>query len=96
MKLPRNRMPSHPGEILLRDFLNPMGLTQKELAEHLGWTYARVNEIVNGKRGVSANTALALSEAFETSAGFWLNLQNNYDLSQAKQKHRKVKPLNAA
>jgi addiction module HigA family antidote len=91
--LPKHRQPTHPGEILLNDFLEPMGRTQQDFANHLGWTYARVNEIVNGKRGVSEEAALCFADAFGTSPQFWLNLQANYDLWAAQQTHKKVKPL---
>lgn len=94
--LPKNRKPSHPGEILLHDFLEPMNKTQQDFAKHLRWTYARVNEIVNGKRGVSEEAALCFSDAFGTSAQFWLNLQANYDLWIAQQGHKKIKPLKSA
>ena len=96
MRLPKNRKPTHPGEILFSDFLEPMGITQSRLAKHLGWTYARVNEIVNGKRGISAETALSLSEAFGTTVAFWMNLQVTYDLWAAQQKHKVVEPILAA
>ena len=88
--LPKYRKPAHPGEILLRDFLEPYGLTQKKLADHLGCTYTRINEIINGHRGISADTALALSEAFSTDVEFWMNLQNNWALWQAKAAHQTV------
>ena len=91
--LPKHRQPTHPGEILLNDFLEPMGRTQQDFATHLGWTYARVNEIVNGKRGVSEEAALCFADAFGTSPQFWLNLQANHDLWAAQQAHKKVKPL---
>lgn len=96
MRLPKNRKPTHPGAILLADFLEPMGVTQSRLAKHLGWTYARINEIVNGKRGISAETALSLSEAFGTTVDFWVNLQSTYDLWAARQKHKAVTPILAA
>lgn len=83
--LPKNRKPTHPGEMLLEEYLKPLGLTQQQLAQHFGWTYARVNELVRGKRGVTPETALALEAAFGASAQTWLNLQSNYDLWQAKQ-----------
>ena len=91
--IPKKREPTHPGEMLLMEFLEPMGLSQKEFALHLGWTYARLNEIVNGKRGVSADSALAFAEAFNMEPAFWLNLQRNWDLWQAFQKHTRVEPL---
>ena len=81
-----NRMgvPVHPGEILLEDFLRPLGLSQAKLARHLGISLVRVNEIVNGKRGISADTAWLLAHAFGTSPQFWINLQTNYDLATTK------------
>lgn len=91
--LPRKRPPTHPGEMLLRDFLEPMELTQKALASHLGWTYARLNEIIHGRRQVSAASALALGEALGTGPEFWLNLQRDWDLWHAREKHRKIPPL---
>ena len=93
--LPKNRQPTHPGEILLKDFLEPMGKTQQEFARHLNWTYAKLNEIVNGKRGVSEEAALCFSDAFGSSPQFWINLQSNYDLWKAKPKHKKIKPIKA-
>lgn len=64
MRLPTHRAPTSPGEMLLKEFLEPMGITQKQLADHLGWTYAKVNEIVHNKRGITAETALGLADAF--------------------------------
>jgi addiction module HigA family antidote len=94
--LPKNRPPTHPGVMLLHEFLEPFGLTQSEFAKHLGWTYARLNEIVNGKRGLSAESALALADAFAMEPEFWLNLQRDWELWHAQQHHHKVKPLNMA
>ena len=74
----------HPGEILLEEFLRPLGLSQASLARHLGISVVRVNELVNGKRGVTAETAWLLAEAFGTSPQFWINLQANYDLATIK------------
>lgn len=88
--LPKNRPPTHPGEMLLKEFIEPLGLSQKAFAKHLNWTYARLNEIVNGKRGVSAESALAFSDALGTSPEFWLNLQRNWDLWRAMQSHKKI------
>ena len=79
--IPSNRAATHPGIILLKEFLEPMGQTQRALAEHLGIPTQRVNEIVRGKRGVSPETAWLLSEALNTSPEFWLNLQASHDLS---------------
>ncbi len=91
--LPKNRPPTHPGEMLLEEFLKPLGLSQKEFANHLGWTYARLNEIVKGRRGVSADSALCLGEALATGPEFWLNLQRDWDLWHSLKKHRRVEPL---
>jgi addiction module HigA family antidote len=78
--LPENRIPTHPGEILLEEFLNPLGLSQVALAGHIGVPVQRINEIVRGKRGITPETAWLFSEAFATTPEFWLNLQTNYDL----------------
>ncbi|MEO8165082.1 MAG: HigA family addiction module antitoxin [Betaproteobacteria bacterium] len=81
MKHPKN--PFHPGEILLEEFLEPDGITQTEFARKLGWTRARLNELIKGKRGVTADAALDLAEALGTSAELWMNLQATCDLDQA-------------
>jgi len=94
--LPKKRPPTHPGEMLLKEFLEPLGLTQKVFAEHLGWTYARLNEIVNGRRNLSADSALTLGEALKTGPEFWLNLQRDWDLWHAMRSYRKVAPLKKA
>lgn len=94
--LPKNRPPTHPGEILLKDFIEPLSLSQKELALHLGWAYARLNEIVNGRRGISADSALSLADAFNMEPEFWLNLQRNWDLWHAIKSHKHVKKLKKA
>lgn len=91
--LPKNRPPSHPGEILLKGFLEPQGISQLGLAEHLRWTYARLNEIINQRRAVTMDSALSFAEAFCTQPEFWLDLQRNYDLWHAKQTHVTVLPL---
>lgn len=80
-------VPVHPGEILLEEFLRPLALSQAALARHLGISLVRVNEIINGKRGISAQTAWLLAEAFGTSPQFWINLQANYDLATSKPTH---------
>ena len=72
-----------PGEILAEEFLEPLGLTHRELARRMGVSPMRVNEIVRGKRAITAGTALKLAEALGTSARFWMNLQTNYDLATA-------------
>ncbi|MBM3887383.1 HigA family addiction module antidote protein [Candidatus Dependentiae bacterium] len=82
--IPSNRVATYPGVILLKEFLEPMGITQKALAVHIGILMQRINEIVKGKRGISPSTAWLLSEALNTSPEFWLNLQTTYDLSICK------------
>ena len=81
-KEPKN--PFHPGEILREEFLEPGAMTQAALAEQLGWTRARLNELVRGKRGITAESALDLAEALGTSAKLWMNLQATYDLDRAE------------
>lgn len=81
MKQPKN--PFHPGEILLEEFLKPLEKSQAEFARELGWTKAKLSELIHGKRGITANTALDLSEALGTSAKVWMNLQATYDLDRA-------------
>ena len=78
--LPKNRPPTHPGEILLEEFLKPRNMTQSELAERLKIPLQRVNSIINAKRGVTPETAVLLSRFFETTAQYWMNLQTHYDL----------------
>ena len=72
--------PIHPGEILLEEFLKPLGLCQYRVAQDIGVSPRRINEIVHGKRAITANTALRLARYFGTTAQFWLNLQTRYDL----------------
>ncbi|MFB6357095.1 MAG: HigA family addiction module antitoxin [bacterium] len=81
--LPTNREPFHPGTIILEEFLDELDMTQKELSERMGVPYARVNELIHGKRGVTIETALMLSRIFGTTAEMWLNMQRQYDLWQA-------------
>jgi addiction module HigA family antidote len=87
--LPSHRIATHPGQILLQEFLEPMGLTQAQLARSLAIPLNRVNELVRGKRGVTAETALLLAGYFKNSAEFWMNLQTAHDLTQALQEMRK-------
>ena len=82
--IPSHRVPAHPGEILDEEYLGPMHITQVELAAHLGIPVQRVNEIVNGKRGISPQTAWLLSQAFGTSPEFWINLQTAHDLAASR------------
>jgi addiction module HigA family antidote len=82
--IPTHRAPTHPGEMLLEEFLKPMKLTQLEAAAKMGVSQNRLNEIVRGKRGITADTALRLAKLFKTTPEFWMNLQNAYDLYAAK------------
>ena len=86
--LPKNRVPTHPGEILLEEFLVPMNVSQVAFAEHIGVPTQRVNEIVRGKRGVTPETAWLFAEALGTSPEFWLNLQTNFDLVRFRPKRQ--------
>lgn len=86
--LPENRIPTHPGEILLEEFLIPMNVSQVAFAAHIGVPTQRVNEIVRGKRGVTPETAWLFAEALGTSPEFWLNLQSNYDLVRFRPKRQ--------
>ena len=81
---PRN--PFHPGEVLLEEFLVPAGITQIAFAKRLGWTRARLNELIKGKRGITADAALDLAEALGTSARLWMNLQATFDLAAAERR----------
>src|SRR5258708_34211840 len=85
VRIPSHRKPTHPGEMLVEEFLKPMSLTQRELAKALHVPYQRVNEIVNGRRGMTASTALRLARYFGMSADFWMNLQLRWDLYQVSQ-----------
>jgi addiction module HigA family antidote len=78
--------PFHPGEMLLEEFLVPAGMTQTAMAKRLGWTRARLNEFIKGKRGVTADAALDLAEALGTSPRLWMNLQATYDLAAAEKR----------
>jgi addiction module HigA family antidote len=84
VRIPTNRAPTHPGEMLLEEFLNPMGLTQRDLADGIRVPYQRVNELVNGRRGVTPHTALRLAKFFGTTADVWMNLQLRWDLYHAQ------------
>lgn len=76
----------HPGEVLLEEFLAPMDISQNRLAREIGVPPRRINEIVHGKRGVTADTALRLARYFGTSEGFWMGLQADYDLEEARER----------
>lgn len=80
--------PFHPGEILLEEFLRPAEITQTEFAHRLGWTRTRLNELIKGKRGITADSALDLAHVLGTSAKLWMNLQATYDLDQASERRQ--------
>ena len=80
VRVPSSRTPTHPGEMLLEEFLKPMKLTQRELADAIHVPYQRVNDIVNGRRGITPSTALRLAKFFGMSPDFWMNLQLRWDL----------------
>ena len=82
--IPKNRQPAHPGEILLEEFLKPKGISRLELAKTIGVPIQRINTLINGKRGITPETAILLSRYFKTSPQFWMNLQSNYDLYLAE------------
>jgi len=82
--VPKNRKPSHPGEILLEEFLKPLEMSQVELAEKMGVPIQRVNTLINGKRSMTAETAILLSRVLKTSSEFWMNLQVACDLYDAQ------------
>lgn len=90
VRIPTNRTPTHPGEMLLEEYLKPLGLTQRDLAAAIHVPYQRVNEIVNGRRGVTPGTALRLARFFGVSADFWLNLQQRWDLYHAQQDEAEI------
>jgi addiction module HigA family antidote len=84
VSIPTDREPTHPGEMLLKEFLVPLGLTQRDLASAIRVPYQRVNEVVRERRGVTPSTALRLSRFFGISPGFWMNLQLRWDLYHAQ------------
>jgi antitoxin HigA-1 len=89
-RVPTDRAPTHPGEMLLEEFLAPMGLTQRELADAIHVPYQRVNEIINGRRGITPGTALRLGKFFGMSADFWMNMQLRWELYRAQKSERDV------
>lgn len=90
IRVPTHREPTHPGEMLIEEFLGPMGITQKDLADSIHVPYQRINEIINKKRGITASTALRLAKFFGVSEDFWMNLQLRCDLYKAKQTEEKT------
>jgi addiction module HigA family antidote len=94
-RLPTNRPPSHPGEILHEMFLSPLNITQGQLAKHLGYSRPGINAIINGNRALTPEMACKLADAFNTSVELWLGLQSDYDLWHAKKAHKKLPSLTA-
>jgi len=90
IRVPTDRTPTHPGEMLLEEFLIPMGLTQRELANAIHVPYQRVNDLVNGRRGVTPSTALRLAKFFGNTPDFWMNLQLRWDLYFVQQEETRV------
>ena len=90
VRIPTKRAATHPGEMLLEEFLMPMGITQRQLADAIHVPFQRINQIVAGKRGVTPSTALRLAKYFKMSPGFWLNLQMRCDLQQAEASERMI------
>ena len=86
--IPSRRSPTRPGEVLLEEFLRPLGLTQMAASEKMGISLNRLNELINGKRGVTADTALRLAKLVKTTPEFWMNLQNAVDLYEAKREQQ--------
>ncbi len=96
--IPTHRRPTTPGEMLVEEFLRPLGITQTAFAERIGVTYPRLNEIVNGRRGVTPDTALRFAKALGTTPDFWLNLQHVLDLYDTMHSRKaaeiaKIKPV---
>ena len=90
IRVPTHREPTHPGEMLLEEFLKPMNLSQRDLANGIQVPYQRVNELINGKRGVTPGTALRLAKYFGNTPAFWMNLQLRWDLYHAQQTEAKA------
>ncbi|HET8833561.1 MAG TPA: HigA family addiction module antitoxin [Gemmatimonadales bacterium] len=99
-KLPTNRPPTHPGEMLWEEFLKPMNISQTDFAGRIGVSYPRLNELIHRKRGVTPDTALRLARVLGMSADFWLGLQQDWDLWHAERspeakKIQKLEPISA-
>jgi addiction module HigA family antidote len=98
--LPTHRSPTPPGEVLAEEFLAPLGVTQAELAERMGVPLQRINLLVNGRRGITAETALLLGQVFGTTPQFWMHLQAQQELWEAsqllKKEHRSASPIKRA
>jgi antitoxin HigA-1 len=97
VQIPTHRPPTHPGEMLLEEFLNPMSLTQRELADVIYVPYQRINDFVHGRRSVTPGTAMRLAKFFNMSADFWMNLQMRWDMYHVQQEEtailKKIEPV---
>ncbi len=93
MRWQMKREPTSPGEILLEEFLVPLDISQSAFARHIGWAQPKVNEIIQGKRGITPETAMVLAEALNTTPEFWLNAQMAVDLWKAQRDHKPVRKL---
>ena len=100
VRIPKFREPTHPGEMLMQEFLIPMSITQRDLSKAIHVPYQRINEIVNGRRGITPSTALRLAKFFNMSEDFWMNIQLRWDLYRAKHSEenelRTIKPYTAS
>jgi len=100
IRVPLHRDPTHPGEMLLEEFLKPMNISQRELADRIHVSYQRVNELVNKRRGITPSTALRLARVFGNSPAFWMNLQLRWDLFRAQQTEaaelQRIRPVSAS
>jgi len=100
IRVPKYREPTHPGEMLLEEFLKPMGISQQSLSRSIRVPYQRINEIVNKRRGITPSTALRLGRYFGNTAAFWMNLQLRWDLYRAQSSEaetlQKIQPLESA
>ena len=99
VRVPTHREPTHPGEMLLEEFLKPMEISQRELADRIHVPYQRVNELINKRRGITPSTALRLARVFGNSPSFWMNLQLRWDLFRTQQTEtaeiRRIRPVRA-
>jgi antitoxin HigA-1 len=93
VRIPSDRAPTPPGEMLLEEFIKPLGMTQTQFADRIGVSYVRLNEIVNGRRGITPSTALRLAKALGTSAQFWLDGQLALDLYNASHDEHELREL---
>ena len=100
IRVPTHREPTHPGEMLLEEFLKPLGLSQRDLAQRIRVPYQRVNQLINRRRGITPATALRLAKFFGNSPGFWMHLQLRWDLYRAQAAEaralRRIRPVRAA